>query len=425
MGTINFLSRIKTLSAEKKNVFKNFTALGIIQILNYVLPFVTLPYLARVLAVDKFGLIFFAQAIMDYFSRFTDFGFNQSAVRELAINRDAKQRVDEIFTEVFFAKTGLLIVSFVILSVTIFSFEKFRTDWLIYYFSFLAVVGNVLLSSWFFQGMERMKFVTFFNVLTRAVSLICIFSFIKTADNYILVPLFNSLGLLTAGIVSFVTIKTKFKVKIYIPKIKEVWLKLNNSSEYFLSSISIGLYQSTNAFFLGLCVSTTMVAYYVSAQKIYLGIYFMYYPFYNAFFPYMSKNKDIKFFKKVFKILTVFAFGLSVFILLFSKYIITIFYGQQMYESYKILNIFAIIIPFHILADIMSFPLLGAFGYTKETNQCWILAGIFHVIGISILYITNHLSIYSVSYLFTTTYIIMFLHRIYYVNKFKILSNKQ
>ena len=416
------IDKIKSLSSEKKNVFKNFTALGIIQILNYVMPFITLPYLARVLEVDKFGLIFFAQAIMDYFTRFTDFGFNQSGVRELAINRDEKNKIDEIFTNIFFAKISLLIVSFIILSIIIFSFDKFRHDCIIYYFSFLAVLGNVLLSAWFFQGMERMKFITFFNVITRTISLVCIFSFVKVPDNYILVPLFNSLGLLIAGLVSFITILTRFKVNIHIPNFCHIWQKLKDSSEYFLSSISIGLYQSTNAFFLGLCVSTTMVAYYVSAQKIYLGIYFMYYPFYNAFFPYMSKNKDLKFFKKVFKFLTIFAVGLTIFILLFSKYIITIFYGQQMYESYKILNIFAIIVPFHILADIMSFPLLGAFGYTKETNQCWILAGIFHVIGISILYLTNHLNIYSVSYLFATTYILMFLHRIYYVNKFKILK---
>ena len=409
------------LSSEKKYIFKNFTALGIIQILNYVMPFITLPYLARVLTVDKFGLIFLAQAVMDYFARFTDFGFNQSAVRELAINRDDKQKVDEIFTGVFFAKLGLLIVSFLVLSGIIFFFEKFRADWVIYYFTFLSVIGNVLLSSWFFQGMERMKFITFFNILTRTVSLVCIFVFVKTANNYIFVPLYNSLGLLIAGIVSFITIMTRFKVKIYLPKIIEVWQKLKDSSEYFLSSISIGVYQSTNAFFLGLCVSTTMVAYYVSAQKIYLALYFMYYPFYSAFFPYMSKNKDIKFFKKIFKILSIFSITLTIFLLIFSKYIILNFYGKNLLESYKILNIFAIIFPFHILADIMSFPLLGAFGYTKETNQCWVFAGIFHLIAISTLYISNNLNIYSVSILFAITYILMFLHRIYYVKKYKLL----
>lgn len=422
---MKILSKIRTISNEKKNIFKNFTAMGIIQILNYVIPFVTLPYLSRVLTVDKFGLIFFAQAIMDYFSRFVDFGFNQSGVRELAINRDNNHKVNEIFSGVFFAKIGLMFLSFCVLSLVIFSVEKFRDDWLIYYFTFLTVVGNVLLSAWFFQGMERMKFITFFNILTRSVSLICIFSFVKTADNYVLVPLFNSLGLLIAGIVSFITIMTRFNVKIYLPKPTEIFQKLKDSGEYFLSSISIGLYQSTNAFFLGLCVSTTMVAYYVSAQKIYLAIYFLYYPFYNAFFPYMSKNKDIKFFKKVFKILIVFSLGLSMFLLLFAKPIITIFYGQQMLESYKILQIFAIIIPFHILADIMSFPLLGAFGYTKETNQCWIFAGIFHFLAISGLYLMNNLNIYSVSTLFAITYILMFLHRIYYVKKYKLLNIKE
>lgn len=420
-----FIDKVKKISNEKKTIFKNFTALGIIQILNYAIPFITLPYLARVLSVDKFGLIFFAQACIDYITRFVDFGFNQSGVRELAINRDDSQKVNEIFNSIFFVKFGLLITSFLFLSIIIFSFNKFRSDWLLYYFTFLTVIGNLFLSPWFFQGIEKMKFITVFNVITRIISLICIFTFVKTPDNYILVPLFNSLGLLVAGIISFYTIISKFKVKIYFPQVKQLVQKFNDSSEYFLSSISIGLYQSTNTFVLGLCTTATMVAYYTSAQKIYLAIYFIYYPFYNAFFPYMSKNKDIKFFKKVFKILIVFSLALSIIIFFFSKLIITIFYGYQMFESYKILKIFAIIIPFHILADILSFPLLGAFGYIKETNQCWIIGGIFHILGILLLYFTKTLSLYTVSYIFAATYIIMFLHRIYYVKKYKLLTIKE
>ena len=331
------LEKIKKLSSEKKNFFKNFTAMGIIQILNYVIPFVTLPYLARVLAVDKFGLIFFAQAVMDYFSRFVDFGFNQSGVRELAIKRDNPHKVSSIYISVMFARLGLMIISFLILSVVVFGFEKFRQDWLVYYFTFLSVLGNILLSTWFFQGMEKMKFITYLNVLTRIISVVCIFVFIRCQADYYLVPLFNSLGILIAGAVSVWLAVNQFGVKLYFPKVKEIWIKLKNSSEYFLGNVSIALYQSANAFVLGLCVSTTMVAYYVSAQKIYLAIYFMYIPFYNAFFPYMSKNKDIKFWKKVFKILVFVSLGLSLFILIFAKPIISIFYGPQLVESYKVL----------------------------------------------------------------------------------------
>ncbi|MCD7780238.1 MAG: oligosaccharide flippase family protein [Candidatus Gastranaerophilales bacterium] len=416
------IDKIKKISSDKKALFHNFTAMGIIQLLNYVLPFITLPYLSRVLSIDKFGLIFFAQAIMDYFVRFTDYGFNQSAVRELAQKRDNQIEIQKIFCSVFSAKCFLLLISFIVLSTFIFLFDKFRNDWLLYYFTFLSVVGNVCLSAWFFQGMERMKFITLFNVITRIISLICIFTFVKQPSNYILVPLFNSLGILVASVFALITVKTRFNVSFISPTMKEIIEKLKNSSEYFLSSISIGLYQSSNAFVLGLCTTTTMVAYYVSAQKFYLAIYFMYYPFYNAFFPYMTKNKDIKFFRKVFKTLVCFSLVLTIFIFVFSKYIITIFYGQQMIEAYKCLRIFAFIIPFHILADIMSFPLLGAFGYTKETNQCWVIGGIFHILGIFALYLINHINIYTISSLFTITYFFMFLHRVYYVWKFRLLS---
>ena len=418
------IGEIGQMSSEKKTLLKNFTAMGIIQILNYVMPFITLPYLARVLAVDKFGLIFFAQAVMDYFSRFVDFGYNQSGVRDIAINREDKQRVSEIYTSVLFARLLLLFVSFIILSAVVFGFEKFRQDWVIYYFTFLSVLGNVLLSTWFFQGMEKMKFITYLNILTRVISLICIFSFVKVQGDYYLVPLFNSLAVLVAGIVSVILAAVQFKVIIYIPKIKEVFASLKHSSEYFLGNVSIALYQSANAFVLGLCVSTTMVAYYVSAQKIYLAIYFMYIPFYNAFFPYMSKNKDIKFWKKVFKILVIISLGISLFILLFSKPIISIFYGANLIESYKILKIFAIIVPFHILAGTMGYPLIGAFGYIKETNSCWVMAGIIHILALCILYITHQLNIYTVACMYAFSHIFMFMHRVYYVQKYKLLEQK-
>ena len=138
----------------------------------------------------------------------------------------------------------------------------------------------------------------------------------------------------------------------------------------------------------------------------------------------MSKNKDIKFWKKIFKILILVSFGLSLFILIFAKPIISIFYGEQLLESYKILRIFAILVPFHILSGTMAFPLLGAFGYTKETNQCWIIAGILHITALCILYLTKNLDIYTVAWLYAFSHIFMFSHRVYFVHKYKILEEK-
>ena len=45
--------------SDKKALKHNTIALVIIQILNYVLPFITLPYVARIFRVEDFGVVFF------------------------------------------------------------------------------------------------------------------------------------------------------------------------------------------------------------------------------------------------------------------------------------------------------------------------------------------------------------------------------
>ena len=50
----------------------------------------------RVLGVEKFGLVAFAQALIQFFIIFTDFGFNLSATREIASRRDNPEAVSRI-----------------------------------------------------------------------------------------------------------------------------------------------------------------------------------------------------------------------------------------------------------------------------------------------------------------------------------------
>ena len=413
------------LSSDKKNLLVNTIALAIIQILNYVLPFITLPYLSRVLDVDKLGLVFFAQVFMDYFFRLVIFGFDFSGVRSIAINREDKEKTNLIFNSILCVQGIFLIISFSILSLLIIFIPKFRADAIVYYFTFLSVIGNVLVLGWFYQGMERMKFITILNITTKTVGLLLIFAFIKNNNDYYLVPLFNSLGALVAGIISLIFIKKVFRIRFFIPKKNDIINTIKYSSQFFLTKVAIALYRQTNAFVLGLVVSTTAVAYYTSADKIFWAIFALYSTFIGALFPYMSKNKDIKFFKKILKYLIILAIGFSLFLILSSKVLIILFFTEKMLPAINILRIFALTLGFYLFVDLLGFPLLGAFGYVKETNNGYIVGGIYNLVGLIVLYLLNNITIYTVAFLVSSTYIIMFLHRIYYVNKYKILQNNE
>ncbi len=68
-------------------VVRNAGLMYLVQISGYLFPLLMLPYLARVLSKEKFGLIAFAQMFIFYFVILTDYGFNLTATRDVAVAR--------------------------------------------------------------------------------------------------------------------------------------------------------------------------------------------------------------------------------------------------------------------------------------------------------------------------------------------------
>jgi PST family polysaccharide transporter len=375
----------------------NFFSLAVLQGVNYALPLLTVPYLFRILNVEKYGLVNFASAFIQYFIVFTDFGYNLSAVKLIAENRDDESALSRIFNRVMFSKFLLLLIGFAVILFIIFSFNKFSTDKALYICSYGMVIGNVLFPVWFFMGMEKMKFITIITIITRTLALIPIFVFIKSSSDYLLVPIINSGGTILSGLISIVVVKRVFKIQYAVPSFSEMIHSLKHSSQYFLSRISVSVYTISNVFTLGLFSTNTMVGYYSAAEKLFIAIQNAYVPANNSLYPYMTKTKNTILFKKIFWFITAANTILIAGLFIYAKEILYIIYKMEDGESVLVFRLLLIACLLIIPSILMGYPFLGALGYPKFVNNSVISSSVFHLCGLIFLVLTNHLTIYSVA----------------------------
>jgi len=413
------INKIKNIfnTKDKKRLLENFLSLTVLQGANYILPLITLPYLVRVLGPEKFGLIMFAQAFIQYFVILTDYGFNLSATREISIHRDNKDKVSEIFSSVMIIKFFLLILSFIIMTIIVFSFEKFRKDWLIYYLTFGIVFGQVLFPVWFFQGMEKMKYITFLNITAKLIFTLSIFIFIRGVADYIYVPLINSLGFILAGFLSIYIIFKNFGINFKLPDKKALKYHIKDSSQFFLSRISLSIYTSTNTFVLGLFTNTKMVGYYSIAEKMYTAVQQLFHPLVNTLYPYVAYKKNVFLYKKIFKLVLLISFFSVIILFFISDKIITLIFGQGLDLSIDVFKILLIALLCVVPSILLGYPFLAALGYSRYANYSVIFGSLFHIMGLIFLVVFDLINIYNIALMVLLTESFVLFYRLYGVFK--------
>lgn len=92
-------------SKDGKILVSNFLYLTLMQVAGFIFPLLTLPYLAKIIGTNGFGRIAFASAVIIWLQTISDWGFNYTATRNIARNRDDKT---DRFKNIFFSFLGSL-----------------------------------------------------------------------------------------------------------------------------------------------------------------------------------------------------------------------------------------------------------------------------------------------------------------------------
>lgn len=412
---------MRKLTQDKKNLLSNFLSLSALKAIHMILPLITLPYLVRVLGVEIFGLVNFSLSIIMYFNILVSFGFELSATREISIHRDNSHKVQEIFWSVMFIKTALLLISFFVLSILLLYIDTLSEYKILYYTTFGIVVGNVLFPSWFFQGMERMKYITLINVISSIIFTVLIFVLVRDSTDYIYVPLFKSLGAIVGGVYSLWLVFRLFSIKFVLPERKIIFLQMKDSFHFFLSRVANGGSRYYATTLIGLYFGNLMVGYYAMVEKLFYAFNSLGGIVSQTIYPYMSRTKDLIFFKKTLKVVLIVSIIILIPVMWFNEQFLIVVFNVQ---NEVLSNIFIIVFSgaiFGIVSALVGYPLLAAFGEIKYANNSLIYASIIYVFFITVSAIVLN-NIYLVAFSLVMFVIIGLIFRIYYINKVKIFK---
>lgn len=267
---------------------ENIAAMYVLQGAGYVIPFFTLPFLVRMLGSTGFGLLAISQAVMMLLVMFVDSGFNQSASRNIAVNRDNPGRISEIFWSTQIIRIVLSVAGSVVLACIVFLVEEWRDHWHVFLAQGLMLLGAISMPAWYFSGMERMKQVATYSIVARLLSAIAIFSVVRGPQDVVLAAACQAAATLVTGLAVHWRI-LRHELPWRAPGKHALTTMIKTGRSLFASEFVAGVAGSSNVLLLGAFASTEAAGVYAAIDKMMRAVESMVFPILTAFSPRVTR----------------------------------------------------------------------------------------------------------------------------------------
>lgn len=367
---------------QKKSIAENFIYNSLYQIFTLITPFVTAPYVSRVLGADGIGRDSYTNAIVSYFLLFAVLGTNVYGQQEVAKRQDNKEELNKCFWEIFvvrFICISACIVSFIVfLSV----YNEYKIELCIRSLTIIALLFDL---SWFFQGIEEFKLVVVRNILVKLVSILCIFVFVKEKDDIYVYILILSASILFGNLSFLVSIKKYIKKPVV--QSKNLVLHLKNTVVFFIPQIAYTLYGSIDKLMIGIILKSNYDnGYYDQAHKIIMmatsaisGLNVVM----RTRVSYLSSkgsHEQIRYYmQKSYRLFAMLALPMITGIILIAEKFVPLFYGPGYEDVILLLKMFAVIIYSSGLNSMLGIQYLTPMGMQGKCNIVLILAAVINI----------------------------------------------
>ena len=165
---------------QRNSVKKNLIYHASFQVLLLLIPFITTPYVSRVLGAENIGRYSYASAMVTYFTLVASLGTTIYGQRKVAYFRDNRDELSQVFWNTVSLRFLLSAFSLILYCAYVFLFEGLE---LINAIVSINILNVALDLSWYYQGVEDFKSVVLRNFVVRLACLSGIFIFVRTRND--------------------------------------------------------------------------------------------------------------------------------------------------------------------------------------------------------------------------------------------------
>lgn len=249
-----------------KSIKYNLIMNVILKMSAFLFPFITFPYVSRVLGATGNGKVAFASSIIYYFTVLATLGIPTYGVKACAKYRDDFIKLSKVVKELLIISSLMMIISYILFFIALYFIPQLYEEKILMLINsctiFLAVVGV----EWFYQAIEQYDYITFRNITFKIISIVLMFLFVKTKNDYIVYGLITVIGTTGSNILNLIRLhrfvkfdkKCKLNLKIHIKPILTL----------FLLTAATMIYTSLDTTMIGFISGDEQVGYYNAAVKL-------------------------------------------------------------------------------------------------------------------------------------------------------------
>ena len=367
------IKSIKILLSNNKKVIENYFFMTVLQVLNALFYLLIYPFLIRTLGAESYGLYVFVTAIISYFVIFIGFGFDLPAVKSIAQNVDDLSCKAHTLSCIFTAKIYLEVLSLIVFTIIVFSIPAFRVNWFLFYICFFQTLTNILFPQWYFQGVQRMRIVTYIQLIFKIISLPLIFLTIHSpTDLWIFLVITSSVSVAGAATAAFI-VHFKEGVQIRWMPYPEVRIWFKDAFPFFLSSSAGIIKEQSIAVIIGLFFGMRDVAIYDLANKIVMVPRTLLMSVNGALFPKIIANIQSRKVKMIINYEIILGLFVVSSIIFFGKWFVLIMGGSAMITSYPLAVVLSItVLSWLVVGSYINFVFIPHHKYYYITKNQFI-----------------------------------------------------